>query len=268
VAITMNDREALLDELELLLGQERWTEALGLLEQLPEEDPLRWLQAVEVWLGMGIPARAESMLERGRQLAGDDDPLVAVLRARLLLSRWDVLGARAALEAVPPQRRDADVEAELALVCDLEGRHDQSHVHLVRAHKLDRDVFPKPVRVSEEAFEAMLDQAARALAPEFREALEDIPVVIDPMPNTEVVGGPESGHPPDLLGLYSGLELYEREASGYGELPPTIFLFQRNLERRADSEVELREQVRVTLWHELGHALGFDEDGVDALGLG
>ena len=268
VASTMNERDELLDEIELLLGQERWAEALGLLERLPEDDPLRYLQAVDVWLGMGIAARAEATLDRGRELAGDDDPLVALLAARLHLTRWDGASARAAIERVAPKQRDADLEAELALIADLEGRHDDAHAHLKRAHKLDKQVFPKPVRVSVDEFEAMLADAADALAPQFREALAEITVVIDPMPTADVVGGEESGHPPDLLGLYSGLELHEREASGYGELPPTIFLFQRNLERKVASVEELREEVRITLYHELGHALGFDEDGVEEMGLG
>ena len=42
---------------------------------------------------------------------------------------------------------------------------------------------------------------------------------------------------------------------------------QRNLERFAVDEEELVEQVRITLFHELGHYLGFDEEGLDAIGL-
>ena len=49
------------------------------------------------------------------------------------------------------------------------------------------------------------------------------------------------------------------------ELPPTIYLFQRNLERYAADRDHLREEIRTTLFHELGHLLGLDEDEVDGV---
>ena len=70
------------------------------------------------------------------------------------------------------------------------------------------------------------------------------------------------------MGLFLGSTLHELAEDVSGELPPTIYLFQRNLERSCRDEVELREQIRITLFHELGHLLGLDEDEVDAMGLG
>ena len=49
--------------------------------------------------------------------------------------------------------------------------------------------------------------------------------------------------------------------------PNTIYLFQRNLERAAKDRDDLVEQIRITLWHELGHYLGFEEEDMDDLGL-
>jgi predicted Zn-dependent protease with MMP-like domain len=51
------------------------------------------------------------------------------------------------------------------------------------------------------------------------------------------------------------------------QLPPSIVLFQRNLERFVRSRAELAEEIRVTLVHEVGHYLGLDEDELYERGL-
>ena len=75
---------------------------------------------------------------------------------------------------------------------------------------------------------------------------------------------------PDILGLFEGVPLPETgefDAGGAGWRPNRILLFQRNLERVAFDREDLVEQIRITLWHELAHYLGFEEDEMDDLGL-
>jgi len=73
---------------------------------------------------------------------------------------------------------------------------------------------------------------------------------------------------PELLGLFVGTPIGEEGATGSGELPPRILLFKRNLERYATDLDELLEEITVTLYHELGHYLGLDEDELHAIDLG
>ncbi len=73
--------------------------------------------------------------------------------------------------------------------------------------------------------------------------------------------------PPDVLGLFVGPNIHDLAEGASGELPPTIYLFQRNLERMASSVEDLGVEIRVTLFHEIGHLLGLDEDEVAAIGL-
>lgn len=71
----------------------------------------------------------------------------------------------------------------------------------------------------------------------------------------------------DLLGLFEGSSLADPEPEVPGQLP-RIRLFLDNLWDYAEGKPEVfREEVRVTLLHELGHYLGFDEDQVADLGL-
>ncbi|MCB9896363.1 MAG: metallopeptidase family protein [Planctomycetes bacterium] len=122
------------------------------------------------------------------------------------------------------------------------------------------------VRVSAQVFDAVLHDVIASLPEPFAELLERVPVIVDPRPSRELRRSVEDAD--DLLGLYLGPSIAEWDRS---EGPPetsVIFLFQEHLERACATRDELFEQIRITLLHELGHALGFDEDGLDRIGLG
>lgn len=71
----------------------------------------------------------------------------------------------------------------------------------------------------------------------------------------------------DLLGLFEGNARCD-PAPGSLEEMPRIRLFLDNLWFDCDEDLPLfREEVRITLLHELGHYLGLDEDQVADLGL-
>ena len=73
--------------------------------------------------------------------------------------------------------------------------------------------------------------------------------------------------PDDRLGLFVGPTIHDLAEDFPAQLPPSIYLFQRNLERMARDEEHLAEEIRITLFHEIGHLLGLDESGVAELGL-
>lgn len=243
-------------------------QALGHLEDVDEARGERWTTAAHAWIELGNLESAEESLARARERLGADHPEIAWTEGRLRLVRWDLDGARAAFAQLDLEEEGAPLCENLALLADLAGETERADELYRRASELDPEGSPPPPRLTPEQFEEVVADAAEALPDEFRAALEEIPVVIDPMPTAALVGAPESGHPPDILGLFVGPPLGERNGAHAAELPPTIFLFQRNLERAARTRAELRDEIRTTLYHELGHALGFDEDGVDELGLG
>ena len=56
------------------------------------------------------------------------------------------------------------------------------------------------------------------------------------------------------------------EKSVFGPGPPDqVFLYQKNIEAVCDTEKEIREEVRLTVLHELGHYFGLEEDELEHL---
>lgn len=96
------------------------------------------------------------------------------------------------------------------------------------------------------------------------DALADLPdeliAVLD-----NVVVQVEDRHPdePDLLGLYDGVPHTERWGD---ELPDVVTIYRLPLCELSADEHELRDEVYVTVVHEVAHAAGIDDDRLHELG--
>lgn len=111
-----------------------------------------------------------------------------------------------------------------------------------------------------------LAQDAVALIPEkFRERIKNVAFLIEDEPSEEVrrKEGLEEGE--TLLGLYQGIPATVRgDSYGVGPtLPDTITLFRLPIEAEArESGDDIRNVVADTVWHEVAHYFGMDEDEV------
>ena len=70
----------------------------------------------------------------------------------------------------------------------------------------------------------------------------------------------------DLLGEYQGVALTERDRYGFGELPDRIVLFREPLLAICDTLDELKDEIHVTLVHEIAHFYGIDDEELHRLG--
>lgn len=100
-------------------------------------------------------------------------------------------------------------------------------------------------------FDLIVEEALRRIPKEFREKIDNVAIVVEAEP-------PHRG----LLGLYQGRPLTERSVyDGFG-LPDKITIFQGPHERLSHSPEELQQMVADTVWHEIAHYFGMDENRV------
>ena len=70
----------------------------------------------------------------------------------------------------------------------------------------------------------------------------------------------------DLLGLYEGVALTERDSHYAGSLPDTITIYRDALLDICDHEDQVVDEVRITVVHEIAHHFGIDDDRLHELG--
>ena len=102
------------------------------------------------------------------------------------------------------------------------------------------------------------------------EALDTIPAGLTDLIDNCVVLVEEEPPPgdPDLLGLYDGTPLTERDSSYSMVVPDRITLFRRPLLDICADEEEVVREVRITVVHEVAHHFGIDDDRLHDLGYG
>lgn len=163
------------------------------------------------------------------------------------------------------QRPDHPVLAfHHALALDRAGRTEEARREHERAVRLDPESFFPPLSLGDDEVRAVIDEALAELPPAIRAAVEDdCTVEVLDFPDERLI---REGANPFDFGIFLGPAHGER-SSEVAESPARVVLFIRNLEMECRTREDLVEEVRVTLFHEIGHALGFDEDGVDEMGL-
>ena len=109
----------------------------------------------------------------------------------------------------------------------------------------------------------MLDE----LPEEFRDHLHNVEIVVQKRPSKNQLAEMDlDSHEEVLYGLYEGVPLPDRSALDPPILPDKITLFSEPLLTDFPDPDELREQIRLTVIHEIGHYFGLDDDEIEKLG--
>lgn len=115
-------------------------------------------------------------------------------------------------------------------------------------------------------FERMVDRALERIPQRFREAMENVAILVEDWPDPDVVEEVTGDRNEMLYGLFEGTPLHERHLENSGELPAVIYLFRRPLVEDFPDPGELEYEIEVTLVHEIAHFMGLNEEAVRQYG--
>jgi predicted Zn-dependent protease with MMP-like domain len=110
--------------------------------------------------------------------------------------------------------------------------------------------------MSPQRFEELVSDALDLIPAELAAAIDNVVVLV------------EANHPeePELLGLYEGIALTERDSAYAGALPDTITIYRDSLLEICDTEADVVEEVAITVIHEIAHHFGIDDERLHELG--
>ena len=111
-----------------------------------------------------------------------------------------------------------------------------------------------------------MDEAIASIPAPFRAALDQIAVVIADEPSRDQRRENDLAPDETLYGLYEGVPLNEY-GGDWVPVPTRIILFRLPLEEDFPDPLDLEDEVRITVIHELAHHLGIDDDRLAELGV-
>jgi predicted Zn-dependent protease with MMP-like domain len=112
------------------------------------------------------------------------------------------------------------------------------------------------VRMEPQRFDELVADALDMIPPELAAAMDNVVILV------------EDRHPedPELLGLYEGVALTERDSDYGGSLPDAITIYRDALLDVCATDDELVEEVAITVIHEIAHHFGIDDHRLEELG--
>lgn len=113
------------------------------------------------------------------------------------------------------------------------------------------------IEVAPERFDQLVGAALGAIPAPLADHLDNVAVVVeDDAPADD----------PDLLGLYEGVPLTERDSRYVGVMPDRIRIFRRPILQMCSTQAQVVREVYVTVVHEVAHHFGIDDQRLHELG--
>ena len=115
--------------------------------------------------------------------------------------------------------------------------------------------------VSPEEFDRWIQEALADLPPRFARLADEVSIVVEEEPSTEVLRDLDLESEDDLLGLYQGVPVGQTSFfQPAGQLPTRISIYRGPILRLCRTKAEVIHEVRDTVVHELGHHVGLSDE--------
>lgn len=129
---------------------------------------------------------------------------------------------------------------------------------------------PEKRRSFDEQFEYVLE----SMPPLVHELIERVPLHVEDYPSEDVMERTGIRYIDGLCGLYTGIPISEKSVWHSATMPDVVTIYREGIlsastDGRGRITIDrLREQIRITILHELAHHHGLDEDELQNLGYG
>ncbi len=125
-----------------------------------------------------------------------------------------------------------------------------------------------------ELFDAAMDQVLAGMPEQVHRLLDEVTMYVEDYPSDRVMRQTGIADRRQLCGLYTGIPIEKRSVEQSGVLSDAVHIYREGIMTLASDRLgnidpdQLREQIRITVLHELGHHFGMDERELQELGYG
>ncbi len=119
--------------------------------------------------------------------------------------------------------------------------------------------------MEKEEFEKLIIEAINDLPKKIREKIKNVAICVENEANETQLKESGIRLANSLLGLYQGIPKTVWGREDVGKLPDKITIFKEPIEKIGVDRENIKELVKIVVWHEIAHYFGFSEEGVRVL---